>query len=991
MKKMKSITLSNIRRFGPEATIEFSLGATILLAPNGTGKTAVFEAIEFGLTGKIARLGDNLSPIIRDSQQTAEVRLNFGEFETLCCVNNKGKVKQQGDLTPVFPGTNTADIPYLLRLTHLLDQRERDWFVQADAKIAGSQLAKLPIGRDGSQASTVLMSARRYLTEQLNQAQKRLRTIEVESEEWLSLAQERDLAAAQMEGPLRAREQIAEALLEVSRVTQSSDQLPSSFLTPPARQDSLETVQAALDEILQAKVQQLRTQILELADVSGLIEQFETECSRVDQLNKEYTAARVDLDSKKQDQDKALSELNQLLAELGLAEQRRTSITQQLEQQINKAKAKDDLERRTVAFQKANEALTNADAACAMLSEERQRIDHVRHQHEQIQLQLDAFSQEESDLKITGQLIDRWGELIQKLQAADIAIKAARVKFQVCLDQYQEAVNLRAENEIAEAEARNHLKAQSSAADVIRQAVSSIAAHLRADRGDCPLCGEDHGSEKLHERVKAALGAIDPNLVQAERQLKVAGDKLRESDIAALEVQAAVQVCRSELAQREVERSELGRELDEIKSNRLLGGESIPLARESVRQRLTVLDASRRELIDNKSKLASLVPQVVSDQNSLALDVAVRSLESARQNRTEAFTRLEQATASYSAYTVDDASSQSMEQLSFQKAENANQITSLTAKAETDQSALNRQQAQLTELDSRVLELESQLAEARSRLAAMRTNWQQLSLPGDPVAGVARSHELQMQSNLAILERQSSTLATLKVEIATWKKSEQTRIAQGLLDRRRGIQSEEEFFAQLNNRIDEEKAAIDRLSKLSEAIETLNKSLSNEIGNVQSHVVAVVPRWRALLKRIVRDPRFSETNLDFYSHYRKEHAEVRVPLHGDAVAVPSIASEAQMTDLQLTFLLSMAMNHQWSPWRALLLDDPTQHHDLVHAASVFDVLRDYIVDHGFQVVIATHDALQARFFMRKLQNDGIDAQIWSLVPTANGVIAKQGR
>lgn len=991
MNKMKSITLSNIRRFGPNAKIEFSPGATILLAPNGTGKTAVFEAIEFGLTGKIARLGDDLTPIIRDSQQAAEVRLNFGDIETYSRVTNEGRVEQQGDLASVFPDTDAADIPYLLRLTHLLDQRERDWFVQADAKSAGSQLAKLPIGRDGSQASTILMSARRHLTEQISQAHKRLSVMDVELGEWLSLAQERDLASAQMDGPLRARDQIAEALLEISRVSQSLDQLPSSLLTTPARQDSLETVQTTLDEILQAKAQLLRTQISELADLGGLIERFEAARSRVDQLDQEHTAARLDLDIKKQDRVRAVSELDQLLADLGLAELRRAAISQQLEGQVNEARAKNDLERRTIELQEANEGLANADAACVILGEERQRIDQVRQQHEQVQLQLDAIAKSESDLEAAGQLIERWVELTQKLQAVDIAVNVAQAQRQACFDDYQDAVNLSAENEKAESEARNHQKALSSAADAIRQAVSSIAAHLPADRGDCPLCGENHGAEKLHKRVKAALEAIDPNLVQAERQLKVAGDELRASSIAELEAQTALQDSRSELALREDELSELNRELDEIKFNRLLGGESIPLARESVRQRLMLLDTSKRELIDAQSKLAPLVSQVASDQNGLALDVAVRSLESARQSRTEAYTRLEQATASYSAYTVHGASSQSMEQLSTDQTQNADRIASLAAKAETDQSALNRQQVQLTELDTRVLELETQLAEARSRLAIIRTNWRQLSLPGDPVADVARSHELQMQSNLEILERQSSALATLKVEIAAWKTSEQTRIAQGLLDRRRGVQSESEFAEQLHKRINEEQATVDRLSKLSEAIESLTKSLSEEISNVQNHVVAVVPRWRTLLKRIVRDPRFSETSLDFYSHYRKEHAEVRVPLHGNAVAVPSIASEAQMTDLQLTFLLAMAMNHRWSPWRALLLDDPTQHHDLVHAASVFDVLRDYIVDHGFQVVIATHDALQARFFMRKLQNDGIDAQIWSLVPTANGVIAEPGR
>jgi hypothetical protein len=180
-----------------------------------------------------------------------------------------------------------------------------------------------------------------------------------------------------------------------------------------------------------------------------------------------------------------------------------------------------------------------------------------------------------------------------------------------------------------------------------------------------------------------------------------------------------------------------------------------------------------------------------------------------------------------------------------------------------------------------------------------------------------------------------------------------------------------------------------RLSQLSAAMESLNQFLSSEIANVQKHVQAVMPRWQALLKRVVREQRFTGTNLSFRSSYQKPRAEVSVPLHGGLAPVPSIASEAQLTDLQLTFLLSMALEHQWSPWRGLLLDDPTQHHDLVHAASVFDVLRDYIIDHGFQVVIATHDALQARYFMRKLQNDGIEARIWSLVPTPDGVTASE--
>lgn len=169
MKQLKSLTLSNIRRFGIDTTIEFSRGATILLAPNGTGKTAIFEALELGLTGKVSRLADNLLPIIRDAQSTAEVRLDFDDTHASAHIGELGEVERSGDLSSVFPETDSEDIPYLLRLTHLLDQRERDWLVQADPKVAGSQLAKLPIGRDGSQVTSALGGIRRSLTEQLNQ------------------------------------------------------------------------------------------------------------------------------------------------------------------------------------------------------------------------------------------------------------------------------------------------------------------------------------------------------------------------------------------------------------------------------------------------------------------------------------------------------------------------------------------------------------------------------------------------------------------------------------------------------------------------------------------------------------------------------------------------------------------------------------------------------------------------------------------------------
>lgn len=73
----------------------------------------------------------------------------------------------------------------------------------------------------------------------------------------------------------------------------------------------------------------------------------------------------------------------------------------------------------------------------------------------------------------------------------------------------------------------------------------------------------------------------------------------------------------------------------------------------------------------------------------------------------------------------------------------------------------------------------------------------------------------------------------------------------------------------------------------------------------------------------------------------------------------------------------------------MLLDDPTQHHDLVHASGVFDLLRDYIIDQDFQILMGTHDAIQGKFFQRKLQNENIDVKLWKLIANESGVRAEE--
>lgn len=987
MTLLKSLTLSNIRRFGVDTTIEFSRGATILLAPNGTGKTAIFEALELGLTGRVSRLGDNLSPIIRDAQSTAGVRLDFGDTYASAHIGELGEVERSGDISSVFPDANPDDIPFLLRLTHLLDQRERDWLVQADAKVAGSQLARLPIGRDGSQVTSVLGGIRRSLTEQLNQAKSSLETLEFEFNEWQSLKHDRDQASAQSQGALRSREHIGESISDIASQAQVLEQLPAGLLVPPLGQDGLETVHNALEQLVQAKLARLKDQIKALAEVDGLIGRFISEQTRIDQLNGELKSGADDLARKRQDRGTATASYEQVQQELVSAERERDAIVRQLNRYASEAQAKELVSERSQILERADEALVEAETKAAASRAEHEGNEQVNLQHSLINEQRKALLQVDADLLTAQQLVGRWEELLKLSAEVSEAIsdeQSVEDQLQEKLATAQSALAL-AEAEVLAATTRH--ESLTSAADAIRGAVATIAAHLPPDRNDCPLCGIEHGAEILQKRVAKALLALDPEVVQAAERLKTSRNLLDECKNALVSAEAELTECGGVLVELSVQLSGLEVELNDFKSNTLLGGDTLPLVRESIRRRGDANTVAKRQLDEKQSNLTPPIAPETFDLAKNAYGAAVRVVDTARQNRSDATIRLEQATAALAAITADAPPAQTLEELSLAQKQNATLIADLSAKLATEQSALSRQQVQLTELTNTVATLQTQLTDAQSRLATVRASWRQLSFEGDPSAEVASSHETQMQSKVGELARHTEVLQTIKIEIDAWSKLEQARVSQGMLDRRRGELSEDDFSSDLRQRIEAKQSNLDRLSMLSRAMESLSQSLAAEIANVQKHVLAVVPRWQALLKRVVRDPRFTGTNLDFRTAWRSERAEVSVPLHGGPVPVPAIASEAQLTDLQLTFLLSMALDHPWSSWRGLLLDDPTQHHDMVHAAAVFDVLRDYIVDHGFQVVIATHDALQARYFMRKLQNDGIEARIWSLVPTPEGVTA----
>lgn len=91
-------------------------------------------------------------------------------------------------------------------------------------------------------------------------------------------------------------------------------------------------------------------------------------------------------------------------------------------------------------------------------------------------------------------------------------------------------------------------------------------------------------------------------------------------------------------------------------------------------------------------------------------------------------------------------------------------------------------------------------------------------------------------------------------------------------------------------------------------------------------------------------------------------------------------SEGQLSALSVAALLAASTTFGWSRWRGLLLDDPLQHNDVIHASAFMDLLRQMVRKLGYQVILSTHDSSEAEFLGRKCRSAGIPYHVHELVP-----------
>jgi len=597
-----------------------------------------------------------------------------------------------------------------------------------------------------------------------------------------------------------------------------------------------------------------------------------------------------------------------------------------------------------------------------------------------------ALGNKRSALQLQQDAIDKWHNYIvdisnlQNQLSSDLISSADKDR-----ERIEKLIIQRELSKLNLNETQQTFDALNASSDSIRSAIGVIVSQLPNSRGDCPVCTQQYEPSELQSRMLAALNAINPELIAVASKIERIKNDLNENS--------------KKIKELNLRHSKLSGFINNIRKNIALNQQLLSQLINNNFPGINSIDIAEKHLQDdkgqNEASFLILEKNIANELPAPSLEelaVLKSNVNIAEKNKLIANERLNLLThqlykLSDDNEMVPDVSLENFEEISRAIAEVSTDIEEQRGRIVLIRNDIKRYQGVLQDATDDLDFAEKQYHSLVESANQYKLDWMALGIQEDPSteAIVLVDKYLALERNK--LDFYVEELNKVDNEISRWIVYDDYTDIRDRINVIAGVLSESEYTSELTAHVNSLSDKLSLVESKSSTLSTFSANLSSQLDRVNELIDSVNPLWNKLLKRIIVDPRFSETVLKSYSHYKKQHADVNVQLHGKEILASHVASEAQITDLQLTFLLALAQNYKWMPWRALLLDDPTQHHDLVHASAVFDLLRDYIAENSFQVLLATHDSMQAKFFMRKLENDGIPAHLCALQATAHGVKA----
>lgn len=992
-------------------------GVALLVGQNGLGKTSLFDAIEWGLTGLVHRLKELPSEAFHSpdldeylaNRGTTEaparafsVALRFGEVDGSTSIIRRArkrqgekwktdgpdptdedivhKLKSQGWQLPI---TNPAEY---LRQTHFMCQsaairpaaqkKEDRWRAfKGPAAFDRLDAAQRSLGTATTAALKRRVDAASALLEERQRAVAEFDKDASIYERWLS---ERQVHGAL--SPEQAREEwrlLATHALEVARTLES---LPFKVIKVHA---------AGMKDIPSAETVNHLEQMV--AAFSGALDAASHLPTRWAQLQGERTALmrstqnletdRAEIGRRRQTIEAEAATIKEAIHAQGIA---LAAASEELAQLERFARANHDAK---TAGVRLRETIAAAAAVQQQLQVAEGELNRGRSAYQESVIQETARTSAATTLEAAEKLLARAIELVaqrdtlQPQQGQLASLRHELNRANQALGTLEADILSRSER-IRSAEARiESVRAQRGA---IRRAAAEIAAALREQDDRCPVCNTEFAEGRLRQVANELSSRRDPILAAAEAALADEREAL-------VEVQRRRDAVRQQVAEQAAtvdatQRAQTTLELEEsaLRSDAHCG-------ELDVNEIVSQLEGRTRQLRENLTEIVSRI-QMRPPQSEL-----LAALSQLEQRHGEFEFRLHAAEEQVARYTalqkLSDATLLELtsvrERWSLGDEEPLVLIAERRQRLQEAQTRIHADRERSDELAIQLKSLineEDNLAERIETRAARRVTIDQelqntlqawlavgfSAVPNDADLQSAMQHRRQAEGALPAIRGRRTQI----IEGANrWLKSEDAASLRARLGIEGEAPSETDADALRQRREALETAQLDaeRALRTAESARKMVSDLSKELADATAgYAKSVVEPFNELTRRFglaistfpERDVRYTPTT-NKHGTSLAMHVGPQGSTSKEYLSANHYLSEGQVAAASLSMLLAMSTAYRWSRWRGLLLDDPLQQCDITHAAALADLLGNLVNDQKYQVILSTHDFSLGSYLQRK--------------------------
>lgn len=1015
---LSRIAIRDFRTFGDFAIdIPAAPGLVLLTGTNGLGKSSFFDAIEWGLTNKIRRFEPYINKgrkklVEKDylTRRGAEpgshsVALTFSDGDAIERSTAGGTSMADIVAQLARPDRRTInDLGTYLALTHFLGQAAQQRFTSRDPQDQWQAL-KGPSGIDRLERIRAGLRGRPTIaafTRRLDAEQAIVATLDREIADWQGWMTrlERLRATARATGVLTADE-VAARIDQLERDLQQLAAGQPIAVTGEGVAARLAALGDRIGEALRTAGER-RTAMEALSDMPAQFAVSQAE-GRLDhptlvRLRSVVSNAQARLDRASPlvgsandavaAQNAAIATIDQNIAVLDaaridLARRGQLAALVSTEQQDRTALAKVIAAHRTT--------IAEADAAISQHGEASAGVVRLR----SLAASARALNEAMADcLHLEAQSGAAEAALAQGREAA----ARASVEVTPLETQLADLDGKIADAQRERAEADRH-------ASAISAALSQLASHIHEDDTDCPVCRTQFEPGALKALADAAASGSDHRLAQADDALEslratrpALGDEIRRLrgivaavdglDRTARAAADAVTNARASIAQTlattpESDLAALAAARSRDADTALAAAEVAlePLsanAAAATEQRWSVA-ADLEDLIARDSQSGIRLAQYQAEDKACADRIAARNLSNATIGEIEARLTAER-----------------------ERGEDARgRLGQLTEAASTATADVQREQVALDLAQRELAAAEVTRGTSEQAARQMQQRWTRAGLNDIP-------SQAAYDRGLSGIDAVLTGLRSLAERQLVLARDNEDALLQGEIDEilasmratggDDGVKDPTAYLAALKTKVDAARAAVKLTTAARNAVKRYSEDLQKQADDFSARVLdplnTVIDDFNeAMLSTPGESIQFkTETRVDATSfgmalRYR-EKVDNAIETKKD-LPPQVVLSEGQLAANGFSILCAASTAYQWSRWRALLLDDPLQHNDIIHTAAFVDVMRNMVELNGYQLIMSSHDRGESEFIARKFDAAGLAcATVLLTAPSDKGVVWK---